>query len=63
MFIIVAIHAEVFPVRSVRRIVVMIAVFVVYGEQVPVFNIEFSGTFGTNEPMNPQGLFPIGVVA
>ena len=32
MFIIVAIGAEVFPIRSVRGIIVVIAIFVVHGE-------------------------------
>ena len=52
MFIIVAVYAEVFPVRSVRRIVVVIAVFVVHREQVSGLEVEFSGAFGTNEPVN-----------
>ena len=54
MFVIVAVHAQVFPIRSVRRIVVVISVLVVYREQVPCFEFELSGTFGTNEPVNLQ---------
>lgn len=54
MFIIVAVYAKVFPVRSVRRIVVVIAVFVVHREQVPGLDVEFSGAFGANESVNLQ---------
>ena len=54
MFIIVAVHAEIFPVRSVGRVVVVIAVFVVLREEMTVLEFEFSGAFGTNEPVNLQ---------
>ena len=54
MFIIVAIYAEVLPVRSVRRIVVVIAVFMVHREQVSGLEIEFSSTFGANQAVNLQ---------
>ena len=54
MFIIVAVYAEVLPVRPVRRIVVVIAVFMVHREQVSGLEVKFSGAFGTNEPVNLQ---------
>lgn len=54
MFIIMAVYAEVFPVRSVRWIVVVIAVFMVHREQMSGLEVEFSGAFGTNEPVNLQ---------
>ena len=54
MFIIVAVYAEVLPVRPVRRIVVVIAVFMVHREQVSGLEVELSGAFGTNEPVNLQ---------
>ena len=54
MFIIVAVDAEVLPVRSVRWIVVVIAVFMVHREQVSGLEVKFSGAFGTNEPVNLQ---------
>lgn len=54
MFIIVAVYAEVLPVRSVRWIVVVIAVFMVHCEQMSVFEVEFSGAFSTNESVNLQ---------
>jgi len=49
-----AVYAQVFPVRSVLGIVVVIAVFVVHREQVSRLEVEFSGAFGTNEPVNLQ---------
>ena len=63
MFIIVAIGAEVFPVRSVRGIIVVIAVFVMHREQVSGFIVKLFSTFGTNEPVNLQGWFPVGAAA
>jgi hypothetical protein len=63
VFIIVAVDAQIFPVRPVHRIVVMVPVFVVYREQVPRLEIELPGALGTNEAMNLQGLFPVGTMA
>jgi hypothetical protein len=54
MFIIVAVRAQVFPVRPVRGIVMVISVFVVHREQVSRLEVELSGTFGTDEPVNLQ---------
>ena len=54
MFIIVAVRAQVFPVRPVRGVVVVISVFVVYREQVSSLEVELSGAFGANEPVNFQ---------
>lgn len=54
MFIIVAVRAQVFPVRPVRGIVVVISVFVVHREQMSRLDVELSGAFGTDEPVNLQ---------
>ncbi len=54
MFIIVAVRAEVFPIRPVRGIVVVIPVFVVHREQVSCLEVELSGALGTDEPVNLQ---------
>jgi len=54
VFVIVAVRAQVFPVRPVRGIVVVISVFVVYCEQVSCLEVELSGAFGANEPVNLQ---------
>ncbi len=63
MFIIVAVHAQIFPVRPVRGIVVVIPVFVVHREQVPRLEVELSGALGANEAVNFQRLFPIAAGA
>jgi len=48
------IGAQIFPVRSVRGIVVVIAVLVVHREEMPCLEIELSGAFGADEPVNLQ---------
>lgn len=40
----------------------VVAVLMVHCEQMPVFMVELSGAFGTNEPVDEEGLFPIGAV-
>jgi len=37
VFVVVAIHTEVLPVGAVKRVVPAIAVFMVHGEEIPVF--------------------------
>jgi hypothetical protein len=61
VFVIMAIDAEVFPVRAVRRIVFGIPILVMYGEKMAVFLVELTCTFRTNEPVNPQRLFPVAL--
>jgi len=54
VFIIVAVGAQVFPVRSVRGIVVVISVFVVDREQMSRLEVELFGALGTDEAVNLQ---------
>lgn len=56
MLVVVTVSAEVFPVRAVRGIVGGIAVPVVDREKVAFFDIEFTATLGTDQPMDTQGL-------
>jgi len=63
VFIIVAVHAQIFPVRPVRGIVVVVPVFVVYREQVSCFEVELSGALGADEAVNLERLFPVGSIA
>jgi hypothetical protein len=63
VFIIVAVHAQIFPVRPVRGIVVVIPVFVVHREEVSCLEVELSGALGTDEPVNLQRLFPVSAIA
>jgi len=63
VFIIMTVGAQVFPVRPVRGIVVVIAVFVMHRQEMSRLAIELSSAFGADEPVNLQGLFPVGAVA
>ena len=48
VFVIMAIDAEVFPVRAVRRIIFGISILVMYREKMAVFVVELTCTFRTN---------------
>ena len=52
MFVIVAVKAEVFPVRSVLGVVVMISVLMMNSQEVPVLTLELSAALGTDEAMD-----------
>ena len=54
MFIVMTVNAEVFPVGAVRRIVVVIAVFMVNGEEMSVCIIKFTGALGADEPVDTE---------
>jgi hypothetical protein len=59
VLILVAIQAKIFPVGAVRRIVPGIAVLVVHREQLPVFMVKFSPTFGADHPVYLEGALPV----
>ena len=59
MLFIVAVNAEVFPVRSVRRVVQVISVFVVDGEEMAHLVIKLPSASGTDETMDIKRLFPV----
>ena len=59
MLIIVTIDTEVFPVGTVRRIVSVVAVFVMNGQEMAVFVFKLPPAFGTDEAMQFQRLFPV----
>ena len=59
VFVVVAIHTEVLPVGAVRRVVPAIAVFMVHGEEIPVFYFKLPPALGTDETVYLQGLFPV----
>jgi hypothetical protein len=54
VFILVAVNTQVFPVGSVGRIVPVISIFVVYGQEMPVFVSELPPALSTDESVNPQ---------
>jgi hypothetical protein len=59
VFILMAVHAEVFPVRAVRGIVTVVSVFMMHSQQVSVFIVELSTTFGAYQSVNTQRTFSI----
>ena len=59
MFILVTVDAQVFPIRAIGWIVVVIPVFMMDGEQVFIVELKFSAAFGADEPMNFQGLLTV----
>lgn len=54
MLILVTVSTQVFPVGSIRGIVPVIAIFMVYGQEVSIFVREFSPALSTDKPMNPE---------
>jgi len=54
-----AIGAEVLPVGAVRRIVPVVAVFMMHCEESPVFEIELPRAFGAYQAVDFQGLLPV----
>ncbi len=59
MFILVTVHAQVFPVGAVSGIVPAVPVFMVHGQQVTGFVVELSTTLGAYESVNIQRAFPV----
>ena len=59
MFILVAVDAQVFPVRAVRRIVPAVPVFMVHSEQMPSLVVELPGALGAYESVNLERSFPV----
>ena len=59
VFILVAVHAQVFPVRAVRGIVPVVPVFMVHSQQVSIFIVELSTTFSAYKSVNTQRAFSI----
>lgn len=53
------INTEILPVRAIRGVVQAIPVFMVYSEKLPVLEIKLSPTFGTDQAVDFQGLFPV----
>ena len=60
MLVVVAPDTEIFPVASVRRVKVMIAVLVVDGEKVEVGEVEFPAALGADPSMELEG--PLTIV-
>ena len=52
MLILMAIYAQVFPVRAVRGIIKVVTVFMVHCQQVLIFVGELPGAFGAYESVD-----------
>jgi hypothetical protein len=57
--VLVAVGAQIFPVAAVRRIVVVVAVSVVNGQEVPVGMIKFPAAPCADEAVNRERTFPV----
>ena len=52
VLILMAIHAQVFPVGAVRGIIKVVTVFMVHGQQALIFVGELPGALGANESVD-----------
>jgi len=59
VLVIVTINAQILPVGAIRRIVHAIAVFVMYGKEIPVLGFKLSPALGADKTVDPEGLFPV----
>ena len=59
MLLIMAVDTEVFPVGTIRGIVVVIAVSMVDSEEVSVSIIKFTGALGADETVNAERLLSV----
>jgi hypothetical protein len=48
MLVVVAINAEVLPVRAISWVVPAVPVFMVYSKKIPVFEVKLSPAFGAD---------------
>ena len=54
-----AINTEIFPVRPVRRVIQVISVFMVDGQEMPRLVVKLSPAFGANQAMYLKGTLSI----
>ncbi len=59
MLVIVAVGTKVFPIAPIRRIILVIAIFVVNGKQVQVGKLEFPGTAGADPAVDLERPLPV----
>lgn len=59
MLIVMTVGAEVFPIAAVRRVVVVVAIFMVHGQEMQVGEVELAAALGANPPVELQGTLPI----
>jgi hypothetical protein len=59
MFFLVAIDTEVFPIRSIRRVIQVISILMMDGEEVPVLVVKFPSAPAADETMDLEGSLPV----
>lgn len=59
VLVIVTVDAEILPIGTVRRVIHVVSVFVMDGQEVTVLVPEFSSALGAYEPVNPERLLPV----
>lgn len=59
MFVFMTIDAEVFPIRSILRIVAVVSIPVMDGQEMAVLLFKLSPAFRAYEPVYPEGLVTI----
>jgi len=59
VFVIMAEDAQVLPITAVGRVVIMVAVFVVNGQQVEIGEFELAGTLSANPAVQLEGTLAV----
>jgi len=59
VLVLVTIDTEIFPVGTIRRIIPVVAVFVMNSQEVTVLVFKLPSTFGTDKAMNLEGLLSV----
>lgn len=59
MLFIVAVNAEIFPVRAIGRVVQVISIFVVDSEKMTGLVVKLSSTSGADETVDVERSFPV----
>ena len=59
MLVVMAIDAQILPVRPIPRIVPVVAILVVHGKEVEIVLFELTPAFGAYPPVQLQGIHPV----
>jgi len=56
------IDTEIFPIRSIRRVIQVISILMMDGEEVPVLGVKFPSAPAADETMDLEGSLPVVTV-
>jgi hypothetical protein len=59
VLVLVTIDAEILPVGTIRRVIPVVAVFMMNGQELAVLIVELSSALGTDEAVDFNGLLPV----